>query len=282
MAEKFVFAGNRAYVLERMLELGLEVVHIWAVNGSYLQKFLVSHNMDYSVIDSKEKMIKEIQNVEFDYFISNGLPIILPISKMNNINATKKYINIHPSLLPDLRGRDPIPGAILFQRDAGATCHYMDDGIDTGALISQIKIGKCKDLDAGLLYQLSFLAEADAFEKAYKNKFESRQKPSKTNNEIYYTFKESDLEINIEKENINKINAKIKAFSTKNKRAFFYYKNEKYVCIDSVILNIKYLEKKMMNKKNREVVLSYEDKIIYKSNNKFIEITVQKESRDIL
>ncbi|MEZ4532465.1 MAG: formyltransferase family protein [Thermomicrobiales bacterium] len=47
-------------------------------------------------------------------------------------------INVHPSLLPEGRGPEPIFWA--FRRDlrvTGVTLHHMDDGLDTGPIIAQ-------------------------------------------------------------------------------------------------------------------------------------------------
>ena len=93
--------------------------------------------------------------------------------------------------MPDLRGINPINGAILFDRPQGATCHYMDDGIDTGDTIAQVKVDdNVKDVPLDLLYQLSFMAEADAFEKAYMNEFKPLEKQNKNlEGTIYYSRK---------------------------------------------------------------------------------------------
>ena len=61
----------------------------------------------------------------------------------------KKYVNIHPSFLPDLRGIDPVLGSILFKRDAGATCHIMSEKIDAG------------DAERKQLQQLTFQGKRD-------------------------------------------------------------------------------------------------------------------------
>jgi methionyl-tRNA formyltransferase len=98
------------------------------------------------------------------------------------------FINIHPSLLPDLKGKHPINGAILFDRKHGVTCHHMDDGIDTGSVIANIEIPITDDLDLGLLYQLSFIAEGEVFEKAHSLKFEANELRCTTvTDPIYYT-----------------------------------------------------------------------------------------------
>lgn len=45
-------------------------------------------------------------------------------------------VNIHPSLLPEYRGADPL-SLIIANRDrvAGQTAHFMDEGVDTGDII---------------------------------------------------------------------------------------------------------------------------------------------------
>lgn len=47
-------------------------------------------------------------------------------------------VNIHCSLLPQLRGATPIPGAIIGKfSESGVTIHFVDEGIDTGDIILQ-------------------------------------------------------------------------------------------------------------------------------------------------
>ena len=47
-------------------------------------------------------------------------------------------INIHPSLLPDFRGADPVFHALLNESpNIGVTVHYMDESFDTGNIVRQ-------------------------------------------------------------------------------------------------------------------------------------------------
>ena len=49
-----------------------------------------------------------------------------------------KIINIHPSLLPAFPGKDAIRQAVeAGAQKTGVTIHYVDEGIDTGPIISQ-------------------------------------------------------------------------------------------------------------------------------------------------
>lgn len=154
---------------------------------------LDSKGIEYETILSKEKLISDIKKPSFNFLISNGCPYILPVSSIRKEN--QYYINIHPSLLPDLRGRHPINGAILFDRKHAVNCHHMNDGIDTGSIIANIEIPITDDIDLGLLYQLSFIAEGKVFEKAYNQGFKEKEMRYIVNNPIYYMRKNKDLEI---------------------------------------------------------------------------------------
>lgn len=271
MKKKYVFAGNRSFVYERMTKIGLDIIRIYAVKNSYFEKFLKSMKMEYQVIENKEELVNDLANLEFDVFVANGLPIILPISLLTK-NNTKKFINIHPSQLPDLRGADPVPGALLYGKNSGATCHYMNDGIDTGDIIAQISIDNTKDLDAGLLYQLSFIAEADVFEKAYLCHFEKAGKQTEEEDNIYYTFKESDLEIDLQNATVNEIVRKVKAFSNPSKGAYVKYNGKIIKVYDIDILENQYLNSLRDRYQDLEIVFQYESTIILKKENQFVRL----------
>lgn len=50
-------------------------------------------------------------------------------------------INLHPSLLPKYRGRAPLNWAILNgETEIGLTAHFIDEGVDTGDIITQLSI----------------------------------------------------------------------------------------------------------------------------------------------
>lgn len=52
-----------------------------------------------------------------------------------------KIINLHISLLPWNRGADPNLWSFLEDTPKGVTIHYMDKGLDTGAIIYQSEVG---------------------------------------------------------------------------------------------------------------------------------------------
>ena len=63
------------------------------------------------------------------------------------------FINCHPSLLPDYRGGNPFFHVIANdEKRTGVTIHYMDEGFDTGDIISQWVTDVAPDETIGTLF----------------------------------------------------------------------------------------------------------------------------------
>lgn len=91
---------------------------------------------------------KNVNNPEFISF-AKGLELDLSISMSFNqiikreLRETSKYgfINCHAGKLPNYRGRNIINWALINdEKELGITAHFIDDGIDTGDIISQAVI----------------------------------------------------------------------------------------------------------------------------------------------
>lgn len=265
---KYVFVGNRRFVLEALIEHKLDISLIIVVKGTYLEQDIENISRDYQVVTSKKELLQILDRTEFDVLVSNGCPYILPISKMKN----KKYINIHPSFLPDLKGIDPVIGSILYRRNAGATCHVMSDEVDRGDIISQVKIPYTDDLDVSLLYQLSFIAEKECFNKAYESNFVTYGSQKERDDSIYYSRKDSDKLITFHENNDETLN-KIRAFNNKSQGAYFIYRDIKLKVYDMNVLTNTYLLKYAINFNELQILFCYEDSIVFKKNNQIIKFS---------
>lgn len=161
--KRVLFVGNRNQVWKELLETeGLEVVLTLAVEGSFLHRTPELAGKPHRIVNDKQTVLEAIAASDFDLLVSNGCPFILPITRLQR--PGRLFVNIHPSLLPHLRGKHPVNGGLLLgHRTAGATMHFMDDGVDTGRIIAQKEIEITPDLDLGLLYFCLFRLEADAF-----------------------------------------------------------------------------------------------------------------------
>jgi methionyl-tRNA formyltransferase len=267
---RFVFAGNRFFVLRRMLELKLSVVKVFAEQNSFLARELQQRNLPFEYLSNKRELVNALKALDFDIFVSNGCSIILPISELSQGNQ-KRFINIHPSLLPDLRGRDPVPGAILSGLPSGATCHLMDDRIDTGDIIAQVPIEMTDDLECGLLYQLSFKAEQEAFERALESGFTPAAPQESKGEGSHYTRKDADLKIDF-RDDAAAMCRRIRAFNSRSQGAFFVYRGRKFVVRDCELIENPFLLSRFPGTKENEVVLSYEGKLIIRKGSGLLKL----------
>lgn len=266
MGRKYVFAGNRAYILKDMLNKGLDIKAVWVMNGSFLHNTLLKDPfVEYTVITNKKQLLAEIEKTEFDIFISNGCSYILPVSELK----PAQYINIHPSPLPDLRGKDPVNAACLYGRACGATCHVMDDGIDTGKVISQVVIPMTEDMEAAILYQLCFKAEVMAFDEAYKRNFQISDDQPVTKDPIYFSMKPEDRLIKFER-GIDYILRQTRAFGYKSKGLYFKYNKRLYHFYSAREVINPFVKEYYKNLSNLQIAMVFENSVVVKLEDRFI------------
>jgi methionyl-tRNA formyltransferase len=85
-----------------------------------------------------EEVIKKIESLKPDLIIVAAYGRILPkkILAIPRLGA----INVHPSLLPKFRGPSPIQNTLLLgEKETGTTIILMDEGVDTGDILTQKK-----------------------------------------------------------------------------------------------------------------------------------------------
>lgn len=271
---KYVFVGNREFVLRQMVEMGLDVVKVWATKDSYLERTLKDEKfVEYEIVPEKEQLLQELKEMDFDILISNGCSYIFPISKLKQTIKNKKalFINIHPSKLPELRGRDPLNGACLFNRDSGATCHYMDDGIDTGKKIAQVTIPMTDDIDTVLLFQLSFIAEKDVFIKAYERDFKEQEDADREVASSYYSIAPEDMMINFDN-GFDYILRQVRAFGYRSKGLRFSVEDTVFKTFTASEITNPYVVQYFADIPERVIGLVFEDSVVFKFEDRLLRL----------
>ncbi len=248
--------------------LGANVTSIYATPGSYLERELIQRAIPFKSLVSKQDFFDELASDSFTFLVSNGCPYKIPLHRFS---SECRFINVHPSFLPDLRGADPVPGALLFARDAGATCHQMDEGLDTGPLIAQVKIPYTPDLDAALLYQLCFMAERDVIREAYFRRFQTIGEQSHLSGAIYYTRRDTDLEIDLF-QSAEEIVRRVRAFSNRSQGAILDIGGKQLRVYDAEIVSNKFLIDRMASLPDGVIAFAYEDNLLVKKNNAFVKL----------
>ncbi|ANV98009.1 hypothetical protein BBW65_03980 [Helicobacter enhydrae] len=239
----------------------------------------ISNNLPHQSFATKEELIKLIQQHTFDILVSNGCPFILPVKRLKKPHQI--FINIHPSLLPSLKGAHPINGAILFNQPTGATCHIMNDNIDDGAIISQIQVYNSSNIPLKLLYQMCFLAEVEAFKKALKRNF-SICSIQPVRKESYFTRTENLMHINFEDMDTHKIMQNIQAFCIKKQYAKIIFKHHIIPIYDAKIIKNTFLKKHFCNAVLNEIVMVYEDCILLNRDKVFLQLQIPSKYINIL
>lgn len=147
--------------LEHLLKMNANIVGVGTLENSAFNADHVDlshvcklHNIPYRYIpDLKDtETVSWLRETKPDYIFCCGFSKIIP-SEILSI-PTHGTIGFHPSLLPANRGRHPIIWALaLGLEKTGSTFFLMDEGVDTGSIISQKAIDISSDDDACSLYQ---------------------------------------------------------------------------------------------------------------------------------
>lgn len=265
-AQTYVFVGNRFPVLEAMLERGLQIARIFALQDSYLEKELRARGMDYAALESKEALCASLAGLGFDRLVSNGCPYILPVSSLKKPHQL--FVNVHPAPLPDLRGMHPANAAILFNRPAGATCHAMDDGVDTGPLITRKEIPLDDEMTLARLFPLLFAAEREVFLEALARDFAPAELPPLVRESlIYYTRKDADMAIDFAAAP-ETIIRQVRAFSVETQGAHFDWRGKRFRVLEAVILH----ESRAKNYAEGEIVRREGDAVIVRRGDSLLRL----------
>jgi len=102
-------------------------------------------NVHYVEHHNSHETVALLKKYEPDYIVLGGTRIL-----KSHIIKTAKYgvLNSHPAILPKYQGLDCVGWTILNGESVGATVHFIDEGVDTGAIIIQetIDYSDCKKL----------------------------------------------------------------------------------------------------------------------------------------
>lgn len=267
MKKRIVFIGNRAQVLDVCLgEPDWEVGAIFAHRGSYLEKDLAARplaHVSFAFAD-KEDVVRQLEAAEFDILVSNGCPFILPIARLRRDN--RLFINTHPSLLPDLKGPHPINGLFLQgHREFGATTHDMAEEVDAGEILAQRRAPLTPDLDAGLVYRLSFQFEAEAFRQAVAVLKASDYRPSgrpQAAGGSFYRRTPADQAADAARETALDIEKKIRAFGIRALGATLLTRDGAYRVFDGCAVTHEDAKRQFGRGAPGAVVLEYDGKVL--------------------
>jgi methionyl-tRNA formyltransferase len=145
------------YAAGGKLDLALTLTDDKATSKSgrvFIDDFCAGHGIDLVKVRhiNDEDAIKAIKDREIDWLFIIGWS---QIAGQEVLDAPKRgVLGIHPTLLPEGRGRAPIPNAILKGlTQTGVTLFKLDAGVDTGEILAQEILPIADDETATTLYK---------------------------------------------------------------------------------------------------------------------------------
>ncbi len=195
--------------------------------------FARANNIDFLTPEKIDnEFLSDLKNTEWDLFIVTSYGKILP-GELLKI-PEKGALNIHPSMLPKLRGATPLQSIILKDepKNAGISIIKMDEEVDHGEIVAQDKI-HLEDwpITRGELLKISAQEGGKLLAEILPLWFSDKITPeAQKHKEATFTQKttKSDAEIDFG-ENPYKNFLKIKAFSPTPLAYFFTEKRDKII-----------------------------------------------------
>lgn len=130
--------------LERLINEGYNISYVLThkeLNDQSVDTFAIKNNINYTYRDARkhlDEMKEKLAELSPEYLISVNYRFIIPKAIFG---MAKHAINIHGSLLPKYRGRTPHVWSIINGEEySGITSHLIEEGVDTGDIIEQIKV----------------------------------------------------------------------------------------------------------------------------------------------
>jgi folate-dependent phosphoribosylglycinamide formyltransferase PurN len=162
---QYVLLTNRVSLLDFIKNKS----KIYCEKNSYAHSYCKEKKIKYYIYTTKKSVFKIIASNKNSRIIFNGLKYIIPRSVIGLCKY--KIINIHPSILPNYKGQFPINNMYANkEKFIGATIHEVVAEVDSGKILSQLRIKKPKNIWIIELYHILFNIELLLFKNFLKNK----------------------------------------------------------------------------------------------------------------
>jgi methionyl-tRNA formyltransferase len=275
---RVLFVGNRSGVFEAALELPeLAVEWTWAVAGSALAARLAELGRPFEAFEPGEapRLVDALDRTPFDLLVSNGCPIVLPVDRLARLG--RLFVNVHPSPLPEMRGRHPVNGAVLRGRSQiGATMHFMSGGVDTGRTIAQERVDITDDLDLGLLYHIAFRLEVAVFTEGMRALVDSGFSLAGTEQApvgSHYSRRAGDMSLDLATMDDMEILTRVRAFGVRTQGAVCRLGGRTIRVFDARLVRNPYLLAEFDAVPPGELALDYDEKLLVRTRQGLVALT---------
>ncbi len=161
----FIGIPDMAYIcLEGLQMSGVNIVGVMGAKKDHntysnFKEFVASKNLNFIEYDDlkDENFIQKIKDLNIDIAVVCSFNYKVPKVFLEAVKDG--FVNVHPSLLPNYRGKNPYASVIVNdEKLTGVTLHFMDEGWDTGDIIVQHELPVTQRETMGTLFnRLNFL-----------------------------------------------------------------------------------------------------------------------------
>lgn len=272
---RIVFMGTPAFavgILDAMLEYKYNVVAVITapdkpagrgqkIKTSEVKDYAKEHNLKILQPTNlkNENFVAELKDLDADLQIVVAFRMLPEVVwKMPKIGT----INLHASLLPDYRGAAPINWAIINgETKTGVTTFFIDDKMDTGAIILKKEIEIQENTNAGVLHDklidLGANTVIETLQSIENNTIKTILQPAEEQVKTAYKLNKENCKINFD-ENINSIYNLIRGLAP-YPAAWCYFYDEK----EAWNVKIYDAEKIIENHKETAGLVKIENKSIF-------------------
>ena len=183
------------------------------IKFSPVKEVAIKHNIEVFQPSKIREDYEPLKNLDIDLIVTCAFGQILPVDILDMPKCGS--INVHASILPKYRGSAPIEYAIMNgDRETGVTIMYMDEGMDTGDIISISKLPIEDSDNGGTIHEKLAILGRDTLEDTLESIFNKTCKRIKQGNDysIAPKIKREDERIDFYTEGEAIIN-KIRAFN---------------------------------------------------------------------
>ena len=130
-----LFVGNRTSFLKPYYEDKRDICCVVTKANSRIDEYCQQNSIETKYFTDRNSLLTLIENLSFEVLLSAGCPYVLP--RQITEQRHRKFINIHPSLLPKYPGMHSITEALYKDGPFGVTIHTMEEKVDNGLIIAQ-------------------------------------------------------------------------------------------------------------------------------------------------
>lgn len=213
---KIVYFGFNALssCLDYLIQSQHDVVAVYCESNSphtsQIIELAESNNIKLVFDKPTEKALKELINNGVDCFICAEYPHKIPLT-----DQVEFALNIHPTLLPEGRGKTPVPWLILkYPQHSGITLHKMDEIIDNGDVLTQqiIEVAENETFDS-LMAKMFILAPQllDQVLTDLPNFYQNSEQQTHSSEWPSINIEQQTIDWNM---NVKEINLRLRAFGS--------------------------------------------------------------------